>query len=484
MTKDKPKISHSRGRGSMNHNNRLHYYKNVDESRTKDNIYYAKESLAEAYNKCFSEVVEKHNQKQKRSDRKIEDYYKHLFGNASKLSVATSQNKEQSFYEIVVGIGDKNTCPTGSEKGKLAAKILDEYAKDFSSRNPNFYVFNSVLHLDESTPHLHIDYIPVATGYKNGMEKRNSSSKALEEMGFGKHKDSINEWRKSERKILNELCQKYGLEIKKETQGRGKTYTPDMYKKAMAEAKEDVKIDPEFMDDVRREVYYDLVMEDQYLIEQIEQHKQEEAEALKKAMEAYNSSQKYITDISNQIEKEMSKNLGIAKGERLSSDKKSIEDIDTKAIDIPKHFEPKYKIGSKEIKNYTIEPKSLEKYLRRIEKQELKLTMRNDNLINKNKELMAIAKQSLPTKDTVPKPYDVEELENTIKQLQRKNNNLSDEVSKLRADVKRWAGVSNRIPAEMRKMIEHAYFGEDFNKVKEPKKQVITQKKKSKSHEL
>ena len=117
------KISHARGRGSLNHNNRNHIYKNVDASRTPDNIYYAKESLADAYQKCFGEAVENYNTKQKRADRKIENYYTHLFGNANKDIVATSSNKEKSFYEIVVGIGDKNTCAVGSPDGELAAKI-------------------------------------------------------------------------------------------------------------------------------------------------------------------------------------------------------------------------------------------------------------------------------------------------------------------------------------------------------------------------
>src|SRR5215510_2571111 len=139
------RISHARGKGSINHNNRNHIYKNVDPSKTKDNIYYAKESLEDAYQKCFGQALENYNAKQKRADRKIEDYYSHLFGNASKDTIATSSNKEKSFYEIVVGVGDKNTCPVGSADGELAAKILDEYAKGFAERNPNFYVFNSVL---------------------------------------------------------------------------------------------------------------------------------------------------------------------------------------------------------------------------------------------------------------------------------------------------------------------------------------------------
>ena len=273
------RISHAKGKGSINHNNRNHFYKNVDPSKTENNIYYAKESLEEAYQKCFGQALVNYNTKQKRADRKIDDYFKHLFGNARKDVVATSSNKEKSFYEIVVGIGNRNTCPVGSADGELAAKILDEYAKGFENRNPNFYVFNSVMHLDEKTPHLHIDYVPIADGYKNGLQIRNSQSVALQQMGFGKEKNSINEWRKQERQILRELCEKHGLEIAGETQGRGKTFTPDEYKKIRDEVKEELKSDPEILDEIKDEMRTDfedeLLSEQQHLLSEIKKNKQE-----------------------------------------------------------------------------------------------------------------------------------------------------------------------------------------------------------------
>ena len=255
------RISHAKGKGSLNHNNRNHFYKNVDPSKTENNIVYARESLEVAYQKCFSQALENYNTKQKRVDRKIDDYYAHLFGNAQKDTVATSSNKEKSFYEIVVGIGDKNTCAVSSADGQLAIKILDEYAKGFSERNTNFYVFNSVMHLDEKTPHLHIDYIPIADGYKNGLQIHNSQSVALQQMGFGKEKNSINEWRKHERKILRGICEKYGLEIAEETQGRGKTFTPDEYKKIRDEAKDELQVDHEVMAEIKDEIKQEATAE-------------------------------------------------------------------------------------------------------------------------------------------------------------------------------------------------------------------------------
>ena len=86
------KISHARGRGSITHNNRNHVYKNVDPTKTENNIYYAKESMEDAYQNCFGQALGDYNAKQKRADRKIDDYYTHLFGNARKDVVATSSD--------------------------------------------------------------------------------------------------------------------------------------------------------------------------------------------------------------------------------------------------------------------------------------------------------------------------------------------------------------------------------------------------------
>jgi hypothetical protein len=241
--------------------------------------------MEDAYKNCFGQVLEDYNARQKRADRKIDDYYTHLFGNARKDVIATSSNKEKSFYEIVVGIGDKNNTAVGSAEGELATKILDEYATGFSERNPNFYVFNSVLHLDEKTPHLHIDYIPIAEGYKNGMEKRNSQSVALQQMGFGKNKNSINEWRKQERQILRELCQEHGLEIAEETQGRGKTFTPDMYKVAMDNAKDEARQDPDVIDQLKDELRYDFIAEHKHLlVQEVEEQAPAEIGELKRIL--------------------------------------------------------------------------------------------------------------------------------------------------------------------------------------------------------
>ena len=207
-------ISFVKGKGSLNHNNREFIHDNVDEERIAWNRIYKQESIKEAYDVCFGQALVEYNAKQKRKDRIKSDYME---------EIKHSGNKEKVFYENVVQIGkmddtsvvDENRELT--ESAKRAIEVLDIYAKTFQERNPNLYVFNSVMHLDEATPHLHIDYIPVAHGYKNGLQTRNSLTKAFQQMGFekatGKRENETMAWQKRERTYLKELCEERGIEI-------------------------------------------------------------------------------------------------------------------------------------------------------------------------------------------------------------------------------------------------------------------------------
>ena len=203
--------------------------------RTSWNRIYQMESLEVAYENCFGEALRKYNAAQKRKDRQKENYQK---------EVEQSGNGEKLFYENIVQIGKKTDTPVVDEKGKLtedakaAIKVLERYATTFQERNPNLYLFNCVLHLDEATPHLHIDYIPVAHGYKKGMETRNSLTKALQEMGFAKavsrKQNETVAWQERERAFLTELCREQGIEIEVFGIQRENLSLPE-YKAAMRE---------------------------------------------------------------------------------------------------------------------------------------------------------------------------------------------------------------------------------------------------------
>ncbi len=228
-------ISFPKGRGHLTHNNRDFICNNVVPERTSWNRTYIQEPLKDAYEKCFGQALRDYNAAQKRKDRKKEDYLK---------EIENSGNKEKTFYENIVQIGKKEDTPVVDENGNLtvdaktAIEILEQYAKTFQERNPNLYLFNCVMHLDETTPHLHIDYIPVAHGYKNGMETRNSLTKAFQQMGFAKavsrKQNETVAWQERERSYLTELCRERGIEIEALGIQRENLSLPE-YKAAMRE---------------------------------------------------------------------------------------------------------------------------------------------------------------------------------------------------------------------------------------------------------
>ncbi len=221
-------ISMCQGKGSLSHNNREFSTKNIDSSRTSDNIVFVRQDLGKTYDKLFDAAVERYNARQKRNDRKISDYFQHLFNRPPSASVITGANKQKSFYEDLVQIGTKDDTGVGSSDAETAIKCLREYMEGFQERNPNFYVFNAVMHLDEATPHLHIDYIPIGH-FSNGLDTRNAMAKALEEMGHGKGANAINRWRLSEWEVLHQICTAHGIEISEPKKSRGYSYTVQEY---------------------------------------------------------------------------------------------------------------------------------------------------------------------------------------------------------------------------------------------------------------
>ena len=231
-------ISFPKGKGHLTHNNREFNCNNVVPERTAWNRIYIQEPLKDAYEKCFGQALRDYNAAQKRKDRQKDDYLK---------EIENSGNKEKTFYENIVQIGKKTDTPVVDENGvltedaKAAIAVLEQYARTFQERNPNLYLFNCVMHLDEATPHLHIDYIPVAHGYKNGMKTRNSLTKAFQQMGFAKavsrKQNETVAWQERERGYLTELCREKGIEIEVLGVQRDNLSLPE-YKAAMHKVEE------------------------------------------------------------------------------------------------------------------------------------------------------------------------------------------------------------------------------------------------------
>lgn len=198
-------ISFMTGKGSVNHNSRKFHAKNIDSERSYLNVEYCNEDVKDVYHELFDEALVRYNEKQTRSDRKIDDYYdKICFGKQEKL-----------FHEIILQIGDKDNMGATTENGQLAAKVLDEYMRDFQRRNPTLRVFSAYLHMDEATPHLHIDFVPYTTGSKRGLDTRVSLKQALLALGFKggtRSETELNQWVQHEKKQLAEIMLERGIE--------------------------------------------------------------------------------------------------------------------------------------------------------------------------------------------------------------------------------------------------------------------------------
>ena len=183
------------GKGSLNHNSRKFHAKNTDPNRTHWNVEYCNEDIKDVYHELFDDALKRYNDKQTRKDRKIDDYYEKI----------RSGKQEKLFHEVILQIGDKDNMGSETMEGQLAAKILDEYMKGFQERNPTLRVFAAHLHLDEATPHLHIDFIPYVTGSKRGLDTRVSLKQALSSLGFkggSRSETELNQWVQSEKQKL------------------------------------------------------------------------------------------------------------------------------------------------------------------------------------------------------------------------------------------------------------------------------------------
>ena len=198
-------ISAMRGKGSLSHNSRQFIAENVDSSRTPLNVEYRNEDIRAVYHELFDDALAHYNEKQTRRDRVIDDYYEKI----------RTGKQEKPFEELIIQIGNKDDMNASSENGQLARQMLDEYMQSFQQRNPTLRVFSAHLHMDEATPHLHIDFIPFTTGSKRGLETRVSLKKALEALGFmggTKSHTELNQWIEAEKQALASIMARHDIE--------------------------------------------------------------------------------------------------------------------------------------------------------------------------------------------------------------------------------------------------------------------------------
>ena len=257
-------ISFMTGKGSVNHNSRKFHAKNTDSERSCLNVEYCNENVKDVYHELFDEALAWYNEKQTRSDRRIDDYYEKI----------RSGKQEKPFHEIILQIGDKDNMGAKTENGQLAAKVLDKYMRDFQRRNPTLRVFSAYLHMDEATPHLHIDFVPYTTGSKRGLDTRVSLKQALSALGFKggtRRETELNQWVAYEKEQLAAVMLEHGIEWEKKGTHEKHLSVLDFEKKERA--KEVAELEQSISDGKER--LSDIQIQHRKAVQETEQIRQE-----------------------------------------------------------------------------------------------------------------------------------------------------------------------------------------------------------------
>ena len=278
-------VSATLGEGCLTHNDRSFTAYNVDGSRTHLNIAYVNEPIKEVYHKLFDEALEKYNAKQTRNDRKISDYYEKI----------RTGKQEKLFHEVIIQVGNCDDMSATGENAELAKKILDEYFHGFRERNHTLHVFSVHLHMDEATPHLHIDFIPLAKNSKRGLETRVSLKQALKALGFegeGRENTEGNQWADTEKKYLAEVMERYGITRSKDKEEKREHLSVLDYKKQ----------------ERIREV--EELIEQAETLEQSNTEAQRETDEIQKSLENMKRELSELTEDKNEIDLEYSKYFG------------------------------------------------------------------------------------------------------------------------------------------------------------------------------
>lgn len=244
-------ISFSNGACNRLHDIREVITPNIDTRLTKFNCDLIDVPVEQAYEEIFGESLARYNEG-KRPCRQISNYLEHLREKEKEGKKNHQTNVRHPEYEYVGQIGnresglgflwDEKTQKVYGNKGiydKLNA-IFKEYLQQFQERYSNLYITGFQIHWDEpnGTPHFHIRFIPVATGYKNGMEKQCSLTKALSQCGYKKadrrHEISIIDFCYDQKNLLEEIALKHDIK-RSDMDNKSKHIPNGIYQQMMRE---------------------------------------------------------------------------------------------------------------------------------------------------------------------------------------------------------------------------------------------------------
>lgn len=396
---------------------------------TKPHEIWIDESPRQAYHRLFGEALKRYNDKQTREDRQIKNYYNHVRDDAKKHCV----------YEMIIGVYSADGEDISELKGK---DILKRFVDDWKDRNPNLELIGAYYHADEmgKAPHVHIDYIPVAHGYKRGLDTQNGMVKALGEQGFkgqGKVTAQIL-WEKRENEYLESLCNENGINVEHPQEGKGvKHLDTQVYK-----AKKDLECIEKRIDDRKKDL------------------KDQQTKIRLNSIQI-SSTEKYLNELAEQ---------GAERAEQLESVNKDLEQSKSTLQDVRKQSQT---IRSKNIMASASLNKAREELSGLTDEVEDKKTELEeirgdvDHLLTVKRELNEDIEQIKDEKEQLQR--DVQELNHDIYNLEAKKDSIESEITETQSKLDKLKGMLGDFERILQTRVKGFVRGvfDSFQKVKE-----------------
>ena len=464
------------------HNNRK--YKNVnnkeiDPTLSSENITLRGSNnitndVKELYKNEFIEAVCKYNLKQKDERRKIVDY----------LEKMNKDEKNNIAVEFIYQVGDAETWKGRSLEDKKKTKEIFEKAINILEAK-GIKVANATIHLDETSPHLHVVGVPIVENQERGLEKQVSQRKVLtrevlKELREETEKVFIEEYKRVYK--TNDITLKKGSEIEEHLSVEDYKNT-----KKMLEVAKKYGNRKELKEEIEKKVD-----EVEKAIENLENDKIEKS---KKINDLESENKNLTSELTNLEDKNDILNNKVKELETSKNTKEKEKDDLEKALDLYQQKIKEYKeqiIKDKENleKEEEEEQKRLEDELKKIEKKvkdikeeiDRKNKEYNDSLTEKNK-LEDKKKKLEEDKKNIENAYNLEkenifkdaeekkkELTEDIKKIEKENNDLLETKKKLISDGDTLKNEKNKIENDNKVTTE------DIKKLKDEKNKIEAEK--------
>ena len=202
-------IQNIRQLGKVNHHNLRKYDNQLELINTIKGTNDIINDVKDLYLELFEESKLEYNNKQKRDDRKIKNYF-------DKIS---NDTKHDLACEIIIELGDMKYWENKSQKDKLKmVDVFKEQIIDLEKVVPNFKVANATIHFDESSPHFHIIGVPYKDNCKTGLSRQVGKSDVFTKESLTIIQDKMRVY------CINSFNKVYSLkeELKEKQQGRNR----------------------------------------------------------------------------------------------------------------------------------------------------------------------------------------------------------------------------------------------------------------------